>query len=144
MTTATATTTTTQSVLPLIGRILLGAVFLLSGLSKLGNAAGTQAYIASVGLPLPLVGYIVAVVLEVGGGVLLLLGYRAKLASIALAIFTIAAAVFFHHAFGDQNQFIHFMKNLAITGGLLQVAAFGAGAFSLDSRRAATPAHKFA
>jgi putative oxidoreductase len=129
---------------PLIGRVLLAVIFILSGVSKLANPAGTQAYIAAVGLPLPLLGYIVALVVEIGGGVMLLLGYRTRVAAIALAVFTVAAAVLFHHAFGDQNQFIHFMKNLAIAGGLLQVAAFGAGAFSLDNRRATTPAHKLA
>jgi putative oxidoreductase len=140
----TLSTPNPQGAVPLIGRVLLAVIFILSGVSKLANPAGTQAYIAAVGLPLPLLGYIVALVVEIGGGVMLLLGYRTRVAAIALAIFTVAAAVFFHHAFGDQNQFIHFMKNLAITGGLLQVVAFGAGAFSLDNRRAATPAHKLA
>jgi putative oxidoreductase len=135
---------TTQATVPVIGRILLGIIFILSGVSKLGDPAGTQAYIASVGLPLPLLGYIVAVVTEIAGGVMLLVGYRARLAAVALAIFTVAAAVFFHHAFGDRNQFIHFMKDLAITGGLLQVVGFGAGAFSLDNRRAAVPAQDLA
>ena len=124
-----------QSVLPLIGRILLAVLFLLSGLSKLGNPAGTQGYIASVGLPFPVLAFVISAVVEIGGGALLLIGYRTRLAAAALAVFTVAAAVFFHHAFGDQNQMIHFMKNLAITGGLLQVIAFGAGAFSLDNRR---------
>jgi len=136
----TTTTAAQPSVLPLVGRILLGVLFLLSGLSKLADPAGTQAYIGSVGLPLPIVGYIAAIVVEIGGGALLLLGYRTKLAATALALFTVAAAVLFHHAFGDQNQFIHFMKNLAITGGLLQVAAYGSGSYSLDGRRTATPA----
>jgi putative oxidoreductase len=135
---------TTQATVPVIGRILLGIIFILSGVSKLGDPVGTQAYIASVGLPLPLLGYIVAVVTEIAGGVMLLVGYRARLAAVALAIFTVAAAVFFHHAFGDRNQFIHFMKDLAITGGLLQVVGFGAGVFSLDNRRAAVPAQDLA
>ncbi len=135
---------TTQASVPVIGRILLGIIFILSGVSKLGDPVGTQAYIASVGLPLPLLGYIVAVVTEIAGGVMLLVGYRARLAAVALAIFTVAAAVFFHHAFGDRNQFIHFMKDLAITGGLLQVVGFGAGVFSLDNRRAAVPAQDLA
>ena len=139
----TITNDSAQRAVPLIGRILL-AVIILSGVSKLANPAGTQGYIASVGLPLPLLAYIVAVVVEIGGGVLLLAGYRTRLAALAMAVFTVAAAVFFHHAFGDQNQFIHFMKNIAITGGLLQVFAFGAGAFSVDNRRAAAPAHKLA
>jgi putative oxidoreductase len=137
-------TSTTQATVPVIGRILLGIIFILSGVSKLGDPVGTQAYIASVGLPLPLLGYIVAVVTEIAGGVMLLVGYRARLAAVALAIFTVAAAVFFHHAFGDRNQFIHFMKDLAITGGLLQVVGFGAGVFSLDNRRAAVPAQDLA
>ena len=140
----TLSTSNSQGAVPLIGRILLAVVFILAGVSKLGNPAGTQAYIASVGLPLPLLGYIVALVVEIGGGLMLLLGYRTRLAAIALAVFTVAAALSFHHAFGDQNQFIHFMKNLAITGGLLQVVAFGAGSFSLDNRRAAAPAQNFA
>ena len=140
----TITNDSAQSAVPLIGRILLAVIFILSGVSKLANPAGTQGYIASVGLPLPLLAYIVAVVVEIGGGALLLVGYRTRLAALAMAVFTVAAAVFFHHAFGDQNQFIHFMKNIAITGGLLQVFAFGAGAFSVDNRRAAAPAHKLA
>jgi putative oxidoreductase len=133
-----------QGAVPLIGRILLAIIFILSGLSKLANPAGTQGYIASAGLPLPLLGYIVALVVEIGGGLMLLVGYRTRFAAIALAIFTVAAAVFFHHAFGDQNQFIHFMKNLAIAGGLLQVVAFGSGTFSLDNRRAAVAQRKLA
>ena len=140
----TITNDSAQSAVPLIGRILLAVIFILSGVSKLANPAGTQGYIASVGLPLPLLAYIVAVVVEIGGGALLLVGYRTRLAALAMAVFTVAAAVFFHHAFGDQNQFIHFMKNIAIAGGLLQVFAFGAGAFSVDNRRAAAPAHKLA
>ena len=135
---STSDNNSAQSVLPLVGRILLAVLFLLSGLSKLGNPAGTQGYIASVGLPLPLLGFIISAVVEIGGGALLLVGYRTRLAATILAIFTVATAVFFHHAFGDQNQMIHFMKNLAITGGLLQVVAFGAGAFSLDNRRSSS------
>ena len=127
-----------------IGRILLGIIFILSGVAKLGNPAGTQAYIASVGLPLPLLGYIIALVAEIGGGLMLLVGYRARLAAVVLAIFTVAAAVFFHHAFDDRNEFIHFIKDLAIVGGLLQIVGFGAGAFSLDNRRATVPAQDLA
>ena len=122
------------------GRILLAVLFILGGVSKLGNPAGTQAYIASVGLPFPLLAYIVALVVEIGGGVLLLIGYRTRVVAIVLVVFTLTAAVFFHHVFSDKNQFIHFMKNLAISGGLLQVVAFGAGGFSIDGRRRATTA----
>lgn len=120
--------------LPLVGRILLGAPFLMSGLSKLGAHAATVGYISAVGLPAPSLAYLAAVVIEVGGGLLLLSGYRVRVASLALAVFSIVAAVFFHNNFADQNQMIHFLKNVMVTGGLLQIAYFGAGAFSLDAR----------
>jgi putative oxidoreductase len=126
--------TTAQSALPLVGRILMASIFILSGLSKLAAAAATQGYIASAGLPAPVLAYIVAVAVEAGGGLLLLVGYRARVVAAVLAVFTLVTAVVFHHALGDQNQFIHFFKNLAMAGGLLQVVAFGAGSFSLDSR----------
>lgn len=120
-----------------LGRVLLAALFLMSGLSKLGSAAATTAYIASAGLPLPGVAYILTVIVEVGGGLLLLVGLQARLAAAVLAVFTVAAALFFHSNFADQNQMVHFLKNFAIAGGLLQVAAWGAGQWSLDARRAA-------
>jgi putative oxidoreductase len=78
--------------------------------------------------------YLLAIVAELGGGILLLVGYRARVISLAMAIFAVVTALVFHHNFADQNQMIHFLKNFAIAGGLLQVAAFGAGAFSLDER----------
>ena len=118
----------------LIGRVLLAAIFLLSGINKVTAPEATQAYIASAGLPAPLVAYVVALVVEIGGGVLLLIGYQARWAALALAAFTIVTAFGFHNNFAEQNQMIHFLKNVAIAGGLLQVFAFGAGAFSLDKR----------
>ncbi len=108
-----------------LGRWLLAAIFLVSGFGKLMDPAGTIGYITAVGLPLPELGYALAVIIEVGGGLLLVLGYQARIAALALAVFTLVAGIAFHSNFGDQNQFIHFMKNLAIAGGLLQVAAFG-------------------
>lgn len=117
------------------GRVLLALLFLVSGLSKLGAAEATQGYIASAGLPLPALVYALTLAVEVGGGLLLLVGFHAKPVAGVLALFTVAAAVFFHHNFADQNQAIHFMKNLAIAGGLLQIAASGAGRVSLDARR---------
>lgn len=121
-----------------IGRLLLASIFMLSGFSKLGAPEATQGYIASVGLPVPMLAYLAAIVAEVGGGILLVVGYRARVVSLLLAAFTVATALFFHRDFGDQNQMIHFLKNIAIAGGLLQIAAFGAGSFSLDARRLAT------
>ena len=120
--------------LPLLGRILLGLPFLMSGLGKLAAYGATVGYIASVGLPAPPLAFITSVVIEVGGSLLLLLGFRARFASVVLGVFSIATAVFFHHNFADQNQMIHFLKDVMITGGLLQIAYFGAGAFSLDNR----------
>lgn len=119
----------------LIGRLLLAALFFMSGLSKLGAAAATTGYIASVGLPLPSVAYAVALIVEIGGGLLLVLGYQARVVAAVLAAFSVLAAVFFHNNFGDQNQMIHFIKNFAIAGGLLQIVAAGAPRLSLDSRR---------
>jgi putative oxidoreductase len=118
-----------------IGRTLLAVLFLLSGLGKIAAPAMTQGYIASAGLPAPLLGYLVAILLEVGGGLLLVVGYQTRIVALILAAFTAVAAVVFHHDFADQNQMIHFLKNIAVAGGLLHVAAFGAGSFSLDARR---------
>ena len=132
--------TNTNAAFALGGRFLLAILFILSGVSKLGAAAATQAYIAKVGLPLPVLAYVVAVVVELGAGLMLLVGYRTRAAALALVLFTLAAAVFFHNQFGDRNQFIHFMKNLAICGGLLQVYVFGAGSLSIDGRRQAAAA----
>ena len=125
--------------LSLLARILLALLFLGSGLSKLAAPAATQAYMAASGVPMVSLAYIAAVVAEVGGGLLLLVGYRARLAAFTLTAFTLAATVLFHSNMADQNQMIHMMKNLAIIGGLLNVAAFGAGRFSIDRRRVTAP-----
>lgn len=118
-----------------IGRVLIAILFLLSGISKLTAPAMTEGYIASMGLPAPFLAYLIAVVVEVGGGLALVLGYRVRIAALILAAFSVVAALVFHNHFSDQNQLIHFLKDIAIAGGLLQVAAFGAGAWSLDARR---------
>ena len=125
----------TNSILAAAGRLLLAAIFLISGLGKLADPAGTQAYIAAAGLPVPLLAYLAAVAVEVVGGLLLIVGYRTRLVALVIAAFSIAAALGFHHNFADMNQMIHFLKNVAMAGGLLQVAAFGAGSLSLDARR---------
>jgi len=121
---------------PLLGRIFLGVPLLMSGLSKLGAYAGTVGYIAAVGLPVPPLAFIAAVAIEVGGGLLLLAGYRVRAASLVVAVFSLTTAFFFHRNFGDQNQMFHFLKNVMIAGGLLQITYFGAGALSLDARTA--------
>jgi|SRR5579863_7579748 len=120
--------------LPLLGRIMIGAPFVMSGLGKLGAYAATVGYIAAMGLPVPPLAFAVSVLIELGGGLLLLSGYRARFVSLAMAVFCLVTAMFFHHNFADQNQMIHFLKNVMMAGGLLQIAYFGAGAFSLDAR----------
>ena len=125
--------------LPLLGRLLIGLPFLMSGLGKVAAYGATTAYIGSVGLPLAPLGWAIAVAFEVGGGLLLVLGFRARGVAAGLAVFTLATAIFFHHNLADQNQMIHFLKNIMIIGGLLQIAHFGAGSYSLDARRARDP-----
>ncbi len=120
--------------LSFLGRLLIGLPFAMSGFSKLANYGPTTAMIAAVGLPVPPLAYAVAVVVEPGGGLPLVEGYRVRLVAVALALFSIAAAVSFHSNFADQNQMIHFLKNVMMASGLLQITAFGAGAFSLDKR----------
>jgi len=122
---------------PLLGRILIGVPFLMSGLGKLAAYAGTVGYISAVGLPGAPLAYIVAVLIEVGGSLLLISGYRVRPAALVMAVFSVATAIFFHRNFGDQNQMIHFLKNFAMAGGLLQLVAFGPGRIALDSRVAA-------
>ncbi|QJU59109.1 DoxX family protein [Sphingomonas sp. AP4-R1] len=128
-------TSSVPGVLPLIGRIGIAAIFVLSGLSKLADPAGTIGYIQSAGLPLPQVGYAIALLVELVGGLALILGYRTRLVAAILAFFSIATALAFHNALGDQMQFINFFKNVAMAGGLLNVVAFGGGRLSLDARR---------
>lgn len=128
---------TTTSSLPAIGRLLLAAIFLLSGVGKIAAPDATIGYIAAMGLPLPTLGYIVAIAVEIGGGLALALGFQTRIVALALALFSVVTGLIFHHAIGDQNQMIHLLKNFAMAGGLLQVVAFGAGAYSLDNRSAA-------
>lgn len=124
-----------SSSLALCARVLIAVLFVFSGVSKLQDPSSTIAYIESAGLPYPALGLVLAVVIETLGGAALILGYWTRWVAAVLAAFSVAAAVAFHSQFGDQNQLTHLLKNLAIAGGLLQVAAFGAGRFSLDARR---------
>jgi putative oxidoreductase len=124
--------------LPFAGRLMIGLPFAMSGLGKLATYAATTAMISAAGLPLPPLAFVVAVAVELGGGLLLVAGYRTRFVAAALAIFALATAVSFHNNFADQNQMIHFLKNVMMAGGLLQVVAFGAGALSVDNRRKAS------
>jgi putative oxidoreductase len=118
----------------LAARILLSAMFFMAGLSKIGAYAGTQGYMESQGVPGFLLPLVIGV--EVIAPVLLLVGWQTRYAAIALAGFTAAAAFMFHLNFADQIESIMFMKNIAITGGLLLLATHGAGELSLDSKLA--------
>src|SRR4051812_38754162 len=123
---------TTQSAAALVGRLLLAALFLLEGWSKLrgyGPAAAYMERFSVPGLLLPAV-----ILAELGGGILLVIGWQTRCAALALAIFCVVAALLFHTNFADRNQLLHFEKDLAIAGGLLVLAAFGPGRFSLDGR----------
>jgi putative oxidoreductase len=112
--------------LPLVGRVLIGLPFAMSGFGKLAAYGPTTAMIAAAGLPLPPLAFVVAVALELGGGLLLIAGYQVRAVAIALAVFSVVAGMALNKNFADQNQML--------AGGLLEIAAFGAGAFSLDSR----------
>ncbi|WP_313454815.1 DoxX family protein [Pseudomonas sp.] len=118
------------------GRLLLAALFLLSGFSKLAAADATLAYIESSGLPFPLLSYLAALGVELGLAALLIIGFQTRIVAVLMALFTVVTAVAFHSNLADQGQFINFFKNISIAGGLLQIAAFGGGALSVDALQA--------
>ena len=121
--------------LPFIGRLFIGLPWIASGLSKVANYAGTIALIESSKFPLPPpLAYAGAIAVEVGCGLLIILGYQTRIVAIIFALFCLTTAVFFHTNFADPNMTFHFIKNLIMTGGLLQIVANGAGAISIDSR----------
>ena len=115
-----------------LGRIMIAAIFILSGFGKISGYEGTQGYMESMGVPgalLPIV-----IVLEIVGGLAIVVGWQTRIAAILLAGFTVVSAFVFHGDPGNQVQFISFMKNIAIAGGFLFLAANGPGAFALDNR----------
>jgi putative oxidoreductase len=125
---------------PLTGRILIALIFLMAGLGKITGFEHTVGYIASKGLPLPQLAAIGAILVELGGGIMLVLGWNTRLAAAAIFVFTAMTALFFHNFWAvspdqAQNQMIHFMKNVSMMGGLLYVVIHGAGALSLDARK---------
>jgi putative oxidoreductase len=129
-----------QNPLALLARLLLAALFLPAGIGKISGFAGTAGYIGSVGLPMPELGAAVAIAVEVLGGIALIIGLGTRWAALALAGFTLVASFFFHAYWAlpaeqQMMQQLMFMKNIGVVGGLLALAAFGAGAFSLDARR---------
>jgi putative oxidoreductase len=130
----------TQGIPIVVARILLALMFVLAGIGKLTGLEGTAGYIASKGLPAPMLLAAAAGALELGAGVLLIVGWQARWAALALATFTLVASFIFHNYWAmpeaqQMTQQLMFLKNIAVVGGLLFVFAFGAGALSLDARR---------
>lgn len=124
--------TTLNSLAAPVGRILIALIFLLSGISKLSAYEGTQGYMEAMGIPgglLPL-----TILFEVGFSLAIIIGFKTRIAALALAGFSLVTAVMFHSALGDQIQFIMFMKNIGLAGGFLFLVAHGAGAYALDNR----------
>ena len=132
----------TQGFPILIARVLLALMFVLAGIGKFADLGGTAGYIASKGLPLPQLLAVATALLETVGGVLLIIGWQARWAALALAAFTALASVIFHNYWSlpaDKQMIdqLMFMKNMSVVGGLLMVFGFGAGSLSLDGRRSA-------
>ena len=122
----------------LLGRVLLALLFIISGFAKFTAAAGTKAYFAKTGVPAPEIAYVVAVAIELGVGILFLLGVKTRVMAVVLAVFTVATAVLAHMNFADIQQKTQFLKNLAIAGGFLGFAVLGGGAYSVDGQMART------
>ena len=140
--TATANNTDSlpgRDLLALAGRLLVAYLFIPAGFAKLMGFAGTVGYIKSIGLPLPEVAAAIAIVVELGAGIALLLGYKTRIVAVVLAVFTLVASFFFHAYWSlpdaqKMMQMLMFNKNLAVVGGLLALAAFGPGRLSIDRK----------
>lgn len=117
----------------LVGRVLLSIIFIVAGFSKIGTFAATAGYVGTV-LPLPEVVTALVIVIELIGGLMLLVGFKAELAALAIGIFSLLAAFLFHFDLADQMQSGQFMKNLAIAGGMFYVVVAGAGKYALDAK----------
>jgi putative oxidoreductase len=130
---------TLQNSTALAGRILLALIFILSGFGKITQFAGTAAYMASKGLPFTDVLLVLTIVIELGGGLLIAIGWKARWAAAAFCLFLIPVTLVFHNPAGldaaqAQQQMINLLKNVSIMGGMLGLLAFGPGAFSLDKK----------
>lgn len=119
----------------LVGRIFLSIMFILAGFSKLTAISATAGWFGSIGLPAPTVTAVVVGLVELVGGLAIAVGYQTRIAAIVIALFTVGATLIAHLDFADMTQQLFFMKNLSITGGLLILAAVGAGSLSVDGRR---------
>lgn len=126
---------TFETYLPVVGRIFLALIFILAGLGKVPAVEFNVGYMEAFGVP----GFLIwpTIVLEVVAGIMLAVGYKTRWAAAALAAFTLVSGLIFHTNFADQMEMTSFLKNIAITGGMLYVIAFGAGAWSVDGRKTA-------
>jgi putative oxidoreductase len=129
----------TQSLIALIGRILIALIFVNAGFHKIGGFEGTVGAIASKGLPMPQVLAVLTVALELLGGILIVVGYKVRWVAIAFFLWLIPTTFLFHKFWGIdaaqvQNQMNHFMKNVSIMGAMLMLVAFGPGGYSVDKR----------
>ena len=128
-----------QQVAPLIGRILVAAIFLWSGIGKIGGFAGTAGYMASKGLPMAEVLLVITILVEVGASILIIIGYQTRLAALALLLWMIPVTLIFHAFWAVpadqvQMQMINFFKNLGLMGAMLLLIGFGPGVYSVDRR----------
>ena len=121
-----------KNIIDLIARILISSLFLLNGIFKISNYEGTIGWMESFGVPGMFL--VPAIILEIAGPVLIIIGYKTKLAAMVLSLFCIATAVIFHNNFFDQMQFTSFLKNIALAGGFLLISVNGAKDFSLDNK----------
>ncbi|PYE34702.1 putative oxidoreductase [Rhizobium sp. PP-F2F-G38] len=124
------------SAIVLVGRILLSIIFIVAGFGKITNLSGTAGYFAGAGLPVPMVTAVIVSLVELVGGIFILVGFFTRPTAYVLAAFCIATAFIAHFNFADMGQAINFQKNFAMAGGFLVLAAFGPGALSVDARRA--------
>lgn len=133
-----------QNFAALGGRLLLAAIFVISGINKLSDFSGTAAFMSSAGLPAAEFLLVLTILIEVAGGLMIVLGWYSRQLALMLFLFMIPVTAVFHNpwAAGDpaqvQQQMIHFLKNLAIMGGLLHLSAFGPGRFSIEARKSET------
>lgn len=118
----------------LLGRAMLASLFIPAGFSKLTAIGGTAGYFASLGLPMPTVTTVVVGLVELLGGLAVLVGFKTRIAALLLAVFTIAASFVAHTNFADGMQLLMFQKNVSIAGGLLLLVALGAGSLSVDRK----------
>ena len=122
---------------PLAGRIMLALIFLIAGFGKIGNFAATAGYMAGKGIPFAEIALVATIVIEIGGGAMLVIGWKARWAALALFLFLIPATLIFHNFWAAdaaqfQNQMNHFLKNVCILGGMLYIMTFGSGPLSLE------------